>query len=956
MQGSRAGKRPDARRRLFPFIRQALTLLGTLIAIFASATPSLAVPLVSPACTALDGDGGSLVGGIGNALWAGNKQFWPGDVLRVNFNTSLTNMNGFLPNWSGGFSGISWSDNLGSGAVDYRYRAEFSAYRTTTLTVETGNNGIGYTLSCTSNPPPAPTITSVTPDSGLTAGGLSITITGTDFTAVSSVKFGSTPATITSKTATQIVATLPSHAAGAVDVTVTTPVGSGTLVDSFTYIAPGKLEVTGPASFSPTGPHGGPFTPASATWTLENAGGTDIDVTVSESGDDFFSIAGATLGTPVTLAPNATVAVTLTLNADSEPAGILSNALSFTNATNGIGTTAVPITLDIAKAATTTALSASPDPARPGEDVAFTATVSGPGTLTGNVAFEVDGTVVDTVALSGGMASATIPAAGIGSHAVTATYSGDANHAGSADSFTQHVDKHATALTLTSSANPATAGDSVTFTATLDLAAATGDVAFSVDGAVVTNVPLSGGIAAYTTNSLAGGSHAVTASYAGDATHSGSADALTQQVDALGQVTLAVNVIGGDAVFGFSSATGALNVAVTTSGGGGRSPAVTLPAGGYTVTADDMSGMGYVLVDVACSDGDSSGDSASRTASIALAVNEAVTCTFALVNTREATTDLIEDFLATSGRLLLGNLPDAGRRIDRLNGGAGSGAGDLVGGALNYVSGIVGSGSADVSTSLRAIDALTGNTAPNAFDAWLEGSFALLDGAAGRGRFGRVALGADYLVTPDLLVGGFVQIDGLTQDAAAGPATASGTGWLAGPYVTARLGDNLYLDVLAGAGRSSNQVSPLGTYTDSFDATRWLLSAALEGEWSAGQWSFVPRAKLGYAGERSDAHTDSLGVAIPAVATGVGEVSIGPGVRYTDALGNGALFQFGLRLDAAAELARAGLTNPHGRVEASLGLGLPGGAQLDLTAAYDGLGSATQHAVSGRLSVSAPLN
>ncbi len=951
MQGSRAGRGPDARQWFFPFIRQVLILLAAVTAICASATVAHAVPSVSPACADLDGATGTAVAGATNPLWIGNKEFWPGDVLLVTLDLGFPGLALFGPNWSGGVDGISAST---PDLSPLKYRAEFSAYRDTALSVDVDPRS-DYTIACTSNPPPAPAITSLSPNSGSTAGGLSITITGTGFTGVSGVKFGSTSATITAKTATSITATLPAHAAGAIDVSVTTPVGTGTLDDGFTYIAPGKLEVTGPASFSSTGPHGGPFTPASATWTLKNTGGADIDVTVSESGDDFFSILSIP-GTPVTLAPNDTVDVTLTLDAGSAPVATLANTLSFTNATNGAGDTTRPIQLDITKAATTTSLAASADPVVPGTDVTFTATVAGSGTLTGAVEFAVDGSVVDTVPLSGGTASTTVTAAKAGTHGITATYAGDTNHTGSTGTFTQQVDKSATAVALTSSVNPATIGDSVTFTATLDRAAAGGSVEFRIDGILVDTVPVTSGVATYTTSSLASGAHAVTATYGGDANHAASSGSLTQQIDALGQVTLAVNVIGGDAVFGFSSTTAALSIAVTTSGGSGRSPAITLPAGSYTVTVDDMSGMGYALMDVACTDSDSSGDSASRTASITLAVNEAVTCTFALVNAHEATSDLIEDFLETSGRLLLGNLPDAGRRIERLNGSAGSGGGDLVGGALNYVSGIVASGSADVSASLSAIDALTGNSEPSAFDAWLEGSFALFDGTAGTGRFGRVALGADYLVTPDLLVGGFVQIDGLTQDAAAGPATASGTGWLAGPYVTARLGSNLYLDLLAGAGRSSNQISPLGTYTDGFDATRWLLSAALEGEWSAGKWSFVPRARLGFVSERSDTYTDSLGVDIPAVVTGSGEVSIGPGVRYSDTLGDGTMFQFALRFDAAAEFAGAGPTNPHGRVEAGIGLGLPGGAQLDLTAALDGIGSATQRAVSGRVSLSAPLN
>src|SRR5690606_3336113 len=103
-----------------------------------------------------------------------------------------------------------------------------------------------------------------------------------------------------------------------------------------------------------------------------------------------------------------------------------------------------------------TSLAASADPVVPGTDVTFTATVAGSGTLTGAVEFAVDGSVVDTVPLSGGTASTTVTAAKAGTHGITATYAGDTNHTGSTGTFTQQVDKSATAVALTSSVNPAT--------------------------------------------------------------------------------------------------------------------------------------------------------------------------------------------------------------------------------------------------------------------------------------------------------------------------------------------------------------------------------------------------------------------------------------------------------------------------------------------------------------------
>jgi hypothetical protein len=96
-----------------------------------------------------------------------------------------------------------------------------------------------------------PSVTSVSPTSGLSAGGTSVTITGTVFQNGATVTFGGTAATaVRFVSATRLIATTPAHAAGAVTVVVTNPDGqSGTLTSGFGYS--GTLSITAaPASFS----------------------------------------------------------------------------------------------------------------------------------------------------------------------------------------------------------------------------------------------------------------------------------------------------------------------------------------------------------------------------------------------------------------------------------------------------------------------------------------------------------------------------------------------------------------------------------------------------------------------------------------------------------------------------------------------------------------------------------
>jgi uncharacterized delta-60 repeat protein len=87
-------------------------------------------------------------------------------------------------------------------------------------------------------PNPAPEVDFLSPATGLTTGGTSVTIYGINFLGASSVTFGGTEATIVSVTDTEITVTSPAHAAGPVNVVVTTPGGSSTDVPTFTYIAP----------------------------------------------------------------------------------------------------------------------------------------------------------------------------------------------------------------------------------------------------------------------------------------------------------------------------------------------------------------------------------------------------------------------------------------------------------------------------------------------------------------------------------------------------------------------------------------------------------------------------------------------------------------------------------------------------------------------------------------------
>jgi hypothetical protein len=199
------------------------------------------------------------------------------------------------------------------------------------------------------------------------------------------------------------------------------------------------------------------------------------------------------------------------------------------------------LTQSVLQAHTTTALLSSANPSGPGQDVSFTAVISpvapGTGTPGGTVRFAVDGSDVGgPVVVAGGVAeSQPIPSPGVGSHTVTARYSGAANFAASAGMLTQTV-LNDTTTALTSSANPSNPGQEVTFTATVSpvvtgAGTPTGTVQFRYDGdALGEPVALVGGVATLSTSSLAAGPRAITAAYSGDADFTASSGSLTQTV------------------------------------------------------------------------------------------------------------------------------------------------------------------------------------------------------------------------------------------------------------------------------------------------------------------------------------------------------------------------------------------------------------------------------------------
>jgi len=237
-----------------------------------------------------------------------------------------------------------------------------------------------------------------------------------------------------------------------------------------------------------------------------------------------------------------------TLTIPSLGVGNFSLTASYTGTGNLANSTSAAAGLTVSRASTAVALGSSLNSAATGQSVTFTATVSalapGDGAPTGTVTFKDGNVVVGTAQINplSGKATLTTSFAATGGHTITATYSGDVNFEGSAQSLTEQVNAPAapvapaaTTTTLAASANPVRVGQAVRFTATISGPAGTvtptGTVTFYVGTTVVARATLDANGQAHFTRSFSlRGLRTVRAVYSGDAHFAASSQSMTEQV------------------------------------------------------------------------------------------------------------------------------------------------------------------------------------------------------------------------------------------------------------------------------------------------------------------------------------------------------------------------------------------------------------------------------------------
>jgi hypothetical protein len=321
--------------------------------------------------------------------------------------------------------------------------------------------------------------------------------------------------------------------------------------------------------------------------------GADTNCTITlSSGNGSCSVVFTTAGARL---------LTATYSGDANYAGSSSTA-SHTVSTGTVSTTTT-INFD------------TPDPSNPGQWVAVSVTVSGAGGTPSGMVTITGADTNCTITLAGGSGSCNVVFTIAGARGLTATYSGDANYAGSSDTASHTVSKGSSTTTITADTpDPSAPGQTVAVSVTVSGAGAAPTGTVTITG-VYTNctITLSGGIGSCNVVFNTAGTETLTATYNGDANYAGSLGSESHSVKyattttittdtpdpstAGGSVAVSVTVIGGGgSPSGTVVITGAdTNCTITLVGGSGSCAVVFSAIGTYTLTAT-YNGDAYYLV------------------------------------------------------------------------------------------------------------------------------------------------------------------------------------------------------------------------------------------------------------------------------------------------------------------------------------------------------------------------
>lgn len=383
---------------------------------------------------------------------------------------------------------------------------------------------------------------------------------------------------------------------------------------------------------------------------------------------------------------------------------------------------------------------------------------------------------------------------------------------------------------------------------------------------------------------------------------------ITGNAQEKGTITIVQNIQGPDTNVAFTSATLFLNFSLAINSGTGAHQISDLASGNYSITAQDLTSLGYGLTSITCDDNNSTANLSERTVSISLETNEQLTCTFSMVETKEHTAKLISNYLGNKSRLMLAHQPDMNGRLDRLRSGGEvpENLGQIS--ALGYSAQTTLPFNASISESTFSFNSNLGeinNGAGNRLSSnelgnnsansnednwkfWTSGQLSRFEGSSvDSGQFGVIHFGGDTLINEKTLFGVMGQYDWF-ENTASDTSRITSSGWMIGPYGILKLDEHLYFQGSTLWGRSKNLISPFNTYEDSFETERLLVKAALIGSFDLNTVRIQPAVKFQYIEEVQKAYTDGLGVQIDSQTISVGDLRFGPRFSSSHKMNDGS--------------------------------------------------------------------
>ena len=255
-------------------------------------------------------------------------------------------------------------------------------------------------------------------------------------------------------------------------------------------------------------------------------------------------------------------------------------------------------------------------------------------------------------------------------------------------------------------------------------------------------------------------------------------------------------------------------------------------------------------------------------------------------------------------------------------------------------------------------------SADSTWHSWIEAASSLYNDGTGAlgtrdGHFGMLSVGTDYLVNQGLAIGLMVQVDKASEEID-GFSDISGTGWLAGPYLSMEVAPDLYFSARAAWGDSSNDAAidiAGDLFTGSFSTRRSLARAMLYGKLEMGETKLTPSAELVYMSERQGDYTVSNGIhttPVDGIDAELWRLSMATDIETPLRPGNGSMIFFARpQLDWTFQT--NGIDVPE-RASGSIELGLRTGPASpwsgEVAVGYQGIGQADFEGFTSRVMVS----